>query len=74
MFLYTSRVPRPKSVALIDYNRKLKQLANITFFFFFMIVTQFIKSADGRNPYTREIYKRALKWDKKRINFRSLQK
>jgi len=38
------------------------------------IVTQFIKCPEGRNPYIRELYKRAPKWDEERINLKSLQK
>jgi len=46
------------------------------FFFFFCLVIfiQFNKSAEGRNPYTREVYKRTPKWDKKRISLKSLHK
>jgi cellulose synthase/poly-beta-1,6-N-acetylglucosamine synthase-like glycosyltransferase len=35
---------------------------SVTFFFFFLISNcNLLKSAKGRNPYTREVYKRAPK-------------
>jgi hypothetical protein len=37
---------------------------NFFFFFFFFLISNsnlFRKSAEERNPYTREVYKRALK-------------
>jgi hypothetical protein len=53
-----------------------KSFGDYLFFFFFIyvIATQFIESAEGRNPYTREVYKRAPKRDEKKIDLKILHK
>jgi len=39
-------------------------------FFFLIGNSNLLKSAKGRNPYTREVYKRALKRVEQKVNLR----
>jgi hypothetical protein len=57
--------------------RKVKgrrELLNLEYFFFFISNCKLLKSAKGRNPYTREVYKRTPKRDEQRINLKILHK
>jgi low affinity Fe/Cu permease len=42
--------------------------------FFLISNSNLLKSAKGRNPYTHEVYKRALKRVEHEVNLKSLQK
>jgi hypothetical protein len=54
--------------------RVLSLRVMLKIFFFLISNSNLLKSAKGRIPYTREVYKRALKRVEQKVNLRSLQK
>jgi hypothetical protein len=53
---------------------KIHPLGMHKLFFFLISNSNLLKSAKGRIPYTREVYKRALKRVEQKVNLKSLQK
>jgi hypothetical protein len=64
----------PHSYANVSINTVLEQDLRFITFFFLISNSNLLKSAKGRNPYTREVYKRALKRVERKVNLKSLQK
>lgn len=54
-------------------NHLMKILFHVLLCFFFISNSNILKSAKGRNPYTREVYKRAPKRVEQKINLKNLQ-